>query len=148
MKIYIGADHNGYYLRNALVDYLRRSGYDVVDEGDRRLDPNDDFPVFASKVVADVLASDDHDARGILLCGSGQGMCMAANRFKGIRAALVYDRESARISRNDDNSNIACIPAKVIDQDRANIIVETWLKTAFANAPRFVRRLAEIDELG
>lgn len=145
MKIYVGADHNGFYLRNSLVDYLKRAGYDVVDEGDEKLDPEDDFPVFAHKVVTDVLSSEDDDPRGILICGSGQGMCMAANRFKGIRAALVYDRASARSSRNDDNSNIICLPASELEKDETNIILETWLTTPFANAPRFVRRLNEID---
>lgn len=145
MKIYVGADHNGFQLRNSLIDYLKRAGYDVVDEGDERLDPEDDFPVFAHKTVTDVLTSDDDDPRGILICGSGQGMCMAANRFKGIRAALVYDRDSARSSRNDDNSNIACLPAKLLEKDQTNVLVETWLSTKFAAAPRFVRRLNEID---
>lgn len=148
MKVYVGADHNGFLLRNSLISYLQKAGYDVVDDGDDKLDPNDDFPVFAARVVKDLLTSEDDDPRGILICGSGQGMCMAANRYKGIRAALLYDRESARSSRNDDNSNIACIPAKVLDKDKANLIVETWLNTPFAKASRFVRRLNELDEMG
>lgn len=147
MKIYIGTDHNGFRLKTQLIEYLKRAGYDVVDDGDERLDPNDDFPVFAQKVVLDVLGSEDKDPRGILLCGSGQGMCMAANRFKGIRAALIYDRESARASRNDDNSNVACLPADVMNSKEASLIIETWLNTPFANAPRFVRRLKQLDEL-
>lgn len=145
MKVYVGADHNGFRLRNSVIDYLKRAGYDVVDEGDERLDPEDDFPVFAHKTVTDILTSDDDDPRGILICGSGQGMCMAANRFKGIRAALVYDRESALSSRNDDNSNIACLPANLLEKDQTNILIETWLSTKFAAAPRFIRRLNEID---
>lgn len=147
MKIYIGADHNGFYLRNALIKNLTRTGFEVVDDGDKRLNPDDDFPVFTQKVVKDVLGSDDLDARGILICGSAQGMCMAANRFKGIRAAIGYDRQAARSSRNDDDSNILCLPARVLEKDEANLIVETWLNTDFAGAPRFVRRLKEIDEL-
>jgi ribose 5-phosphate isomerase B len=147
MKIYIGADHNGFYLRNSLIKYLKKAGYEVVDDGDERLNPDDDFPVFALSVVKDVLSGDDHDARGILICGSGQGMCMAANRFKGIRAALGYDRKSARSSRNDDNSNILCLPSDVLEKDTANLIVETWLNTPFAKAPRFIRRLKELDEM-
>ncbi len=147
MKVYVGADHNGFYLRNSLIKYLKRSGYDVEDDGDKQLDPDDDFPIFTQKVVKNILASDDSDARGILICGSAQGMCIAANRFKGIRAALGYNREAARSSRNDDNSNILCLPSKVLEKDEANVIVETWLSTKFAAAPRFVRRLKEIDEL-
>lgn len=146
MRIFVGADHQGFYLRNSLVSYLKNAGYDVVDDGDKQLDPEDDFPIFVQKVVADLLASDDDDSRGIMLCGSGQGMCMAANRFKGIRAALGYDQQSVRASRNDDNSNVLCLPAKALEKDQANILVETWLNTPFSKAPRFIRRLKEIDE--
>ena len=147
MKIYVGTDHNGFRLKTQLVEYLKKAGYNVVDDGDSKLDPNDDFPVFAQKVIVDLLGSDDKEARGILLCGSGQGMCMAANRFRGIRAALIYDRESARSSRNDDNSNIACLPASVMGKKEASLIIETWLNTPFAGAARFIRRIKEMDEL-
>lgn len=146
MKIYVGADHNGFGLKGKLADYLKSRGYEVVDEGGSRLDPDDDFPVFAAKVAQAVLSSDDPDPRGILICGSGQGMCMAANRFKGIRASLAWDRLSAKEARNDDNANILCLPAKVLDGKEADLIVETWLTTPFANAARFNRRLKEIDE--
>ncbi len=147
MKVYIGADHNGFQLGRELLEYLKNAGYDVHDDGGVTLDPNDDFPVFAARVVKDVLSSDDTDARGILICGSGQGMCIAANRFKGIRALLGYDHESVRSARNDDNANILCLPANIFKQDSANALVETFLTTPFAAAPRFVRRLREIDEL-
>lgn len=147
MKIFIGADHNGYNLKNDLVRYLKSAGYDVVDEGDTVLKPEDDYPVFASKVVRDMQATGDPTARGILLCGSGQGMCIAANRYKGIRACLGYDRESVRSARNDDDANILCIPAKLIEKGEANIIIETWLNTPFAAAPRYIRRNKEIDDL-
>lgn len=147
MKIYIGTDHNGFYLRNSLVEYLKKAGYEVHDESLKDLDPADDFPVFASKVVKDILTSEDTDPRGILLCGSGQGMCMVANRFKGIRAAMVYDRESVRASRNDDDANVICLPAKTLEKDDAKVIVETFLNTPFAAADRFKRRIREMDEL-
>lgn len=146
MKVYIGADHNGFGLKGKLTDYLKSRGYEVVDEGGSQLDPDDDFPVFAAKVAQAVLSSDDPDPRGILICGSGQGMCMAANRFKGIRASLAWDRQSAKEARNDDNANILCLPAKILDSKEADLIVETWLTTPFANAARFNRRLKEIDE--
>jgi ribose 5-phosphate isomerase B len=147
MKIYVGADHNGYHMRRELIDYLKREGYDVLDDGDKHLHPDDDFPVFAQKVVTDVLSSTDRDPRGILLCGSGQGMVMAANRFNGIRAALGYDRESARSSRNDDDSNILCLPASNLRSTVVYDIVSTWLKTTYAGAPRFIRRLKELDQI-
>ncbi len=145
MKIYVGSDHNGFRLRKTVIEYLKRAGYDVQDDGDVQLDPADDFPVFAQKVVTDMLSSEDADSRGILICGSGQGMCMAANRFKGIRALLGYDRASIRSARNDDDANILCIPAQTIKEDEVNVLVETFLNTPFARAPRFVRRIQQMD---
>lgn len=147
MKVYIGADHNGFHLRNALITYLKRAGYDVADDGDASFDAADDFPVFALRVTKDLLGSEDKDARGILICGSGQGMCMAANRVRGIRAALGYDREAVRAARNDDDSNVLCLPAKVLEKDAAYVLVETFLNTPFAAAERFSRRIREMDEI-
>lgn len=147
MKVYIGADHNGFELKKHLSEFLRRSDYEVVDEGDKKLSPDDDFPQFAGRVVSVMKASDEADPKGILICGSGQGMCIAANRNKGIRASLVWDVEEARLSRNDDNANILCLPSSLIDERDAEIIANVWLKTPFANAPRFVRRLNQLDEI-
>ena len=147
MKIFIGADHNGFYLRNALIKYLNKAGYDVADDGNAKLDPQDDFPIITSRVVNDVLASDDDDPRGILICGSGQGMCMAANRHRGIRACMGYDRASVKATRNDEDSNILCLAARVLEKDTANLLVETWLNTPFSHVGRYQRRIKELDEL-
>lgn len=147
MKIYIGADHNGFQYRELLLGYLRERGYDVQDDSNKQLSPEDDFPVFAQAVVHDMQASGDSDARGILLCGSGQGMCMAANRFKGIRAALGYDHESVRSARNDDDSNVLCLPSHTLDQQTIKRLVDTFLVTPFAAAPRFTRRIKAMDEM-
>ncbi len=149
MKLYIGADHNGFARKQELAEYLRKNGYEVVDEGDARRDPEDDFPQFAGRVVSAMRGDEDPDqARGILICGSGQGMCMAANRFRGIRAALAFDQEEARASRNDEDSNILCLSSRYTDFDQTIGIVHTWLMTAFAGAPRYKRRNQELDELG
>ena len=147
MKIYIGADHNGFDYKQHLSELLRRDGHEVIDEGDVSKRPEDDFPQFAGRVVAALLADDDQDVRGLLVCGSGQGMCMAANRFKGIRAALVWDLDEARSSRNDDNSNVLCLSSRYTSFEDAEAIVNAWLSTPFAGAPRFVRRLKELDQL-
>ncbi len=147
MKIYVGADHNGFRLRRSLIEYLKRAGYSVKDDGDSKPNIDDDFPVFAARVVNDILTSKDAEPKGILICGSGQGMCMAANRFKGIRACLGYDRESVRSARNDDDSNVLCLPASVLEKDEVRVVVETWLNTPFAGAARFKRRIKEMDEL-
>ena len=146
MKVYLGADHNGLALKKQLADYLRRGGYEVVDEGDTKLDPADDFPVFASRVV-NAMRIDRDDARGILICGSGQGMCMAANRFKGIRASICWNVQEAHAARNDDDSNVLCLSARSTTVREAEAIVNTWLTTAFAGAARFRRRIREMDEL-
>src|SRR6185503_6776328 len=106
MIVYIAADHNGYAMKEELQELLTRAGYQVVDEGNETLAPDDDFPQFASRAVMAMRASDDTDPRGILICGSGQGMCMAANRYKGIRASMAWTVEEARAGRNDDDSNV------------------------------------------
>ncbi len=148
MKIYLGADHNGFAMKIELANTLRAAGYDVADEGDAELRPDDDFPQFAEAVVRAMRASDDHEAKGILICGSGQGMAMAANRFKGIRASVVWDAAEAHAARNDDDSNVLCLPARSVSSGQAAQIAEAWLATAFAGAPRFKRRIAELDQLG
>jgi ribose 5-phosphate isomerase B len=148
MKIYIGADHNGFEMKDELLDELMAAGYTVVDKGSEVLKPDDDFPEFASRVVMAMKASDDKDPRGILICGSGQGMCMAANRYKGMRASLVWSIEEAHASRNDDDSNILCLPARYMSLKDAINITEAWLATPFAGAPRFKRRIRELDKLG
>lgn len=148
MKIYIGADHNGFNLKEHLEDFLRRSGHEVVDAGDVKLDPADDFPQFAGRAVTALLGDDDHEAKGILICGSGQGMCMAANRFRGIRASLCWNLTEARSARNDDDANVLCLSANSLSDAEAQAIVTTWLSTPFAGAARFKRRIAELDNLG
>jgi ribose 5-phosphate isomerase B len=147
MKIYIGSDHNGFHLKGVVKEFLTKNSYNYEDDGDEQLSPLDDFPIFAGKVVNAILSSDDENPMGILICGSGQGMCMAANRFKGIRACLAWDLESARASRNDDDSNIICIPARVLKDDTTITIIQTWLTTPFARSPRFIRRIIEMDDL-
>jgi ribose 5-phosphate isomerase B len=148
MQIYLGADHNGHDYKKQLALFLKHSGYDVVDEGGVVLDRDDDFPQFAGKVVAKLLGDSDPDSRGILICGSGQGMCMAANRFKGIRASLCWNVEEARAARNDDDSNVLCLSSRYTTFDELKPIVLAWLSTPFAGAPRFVRRIQQLDTLG
>ncbi|MDQ3094082.1 MAG: RpiB/LacA/LacB family sugar-phosphate isomerase [bacterium] len=149
MKVYIAADHNGFRLKEKLEDHLKKSGYSVEDDGPERSNPEDDFPEFAAAVVSKILSSEDPEPKGILLCGSGQGMVMAANRFKGIRAALVYDRESARSSRNDDDANVMAMSAKLFESNphEASVILEIFMHTPFAGAERFKRRIRELDNL-
>ncbi|MDB5182837.1 MAG: ribose 5-phosphate isomerase [Candidatus Saccharibacteria bacterium] len=147
MKVYVGSDHNGFKLKATLVSYLQKQGFEVVDDSTGELNPEDDYPVFARKVTADMLASADPEPRGILICGSGQGMCMAANRFKGIRAALGYDRESVRAARNDDDANVLCLAVRTLEAEGGYGLIDTFLRTPFAAAPRFIRRVQEMDQI-
>jgi ribose 5-phosphate isomerase B len=149
MKIFLGSDHNGYHLKEKVFAYLSKRGYDVSDVGDVEPDPQDDFPEFAQRAVLKVLGDEDKDPRAILLCGGGQGMSMAANRFHGIRASVIWDETEARMTRNDNDSNVLCLPARVLDDDDASwqSILDTWLDTPFANAERFKRRNRQLDEL-
>lgn len=149
MKIYIGSDHRGFNLKEKVFAYLAKHGYDTEDIGDKTLDPNDDFPEFAQKVALQIIGSDDSDPRGILICGGGQGMAMAANRFRGIRASVIWDAFEAKETRNDNDSNVLCLPARVLENEEGTWegIVETWLSTPFAAAPKYKRRNAQIDEI-
>jgi ribose 5-phosphate isomerase B len=147
MTLYIDADHNGYELKHELSDYLRRSGYEVIDVGFPNQDPEDDYPLAASRVVHAMRSSHDHQAQGILICGSGQGVCIAANRFKGIRASLAWDNREAKAARNDDDSNILCLPARMLTATKAKSITHMFLSTPFAGAPRYKRRIEQLDEL-
>ena len=146
MKIYLGTDHNGFYYKQEILKYLKLTDHEVVDVNEI-LDPNDDFRQFAARVCNAMLSDDLENTRGLLICGSGQGMVMAANRFKRIRASLCFSVEEARAARNDDNSNILCLAANFTDVEEAKKIINIFLLTPFAKAPRFVRRLNELDEL-
>lgn len=147
MKVYLGADHNGFEYKGQLAKALQLAGHEVVDEGDETLSADDDYPQFAGKVASALLADSDPEARGILVCGSGQGMCIAANRFKGIRAALCWNQAEARAARNDDDCNILCLSSRYTSLDEAGSIMATFLSTPFAAAPRFSRRIQQLDEL-
>jgi ribose 5-phosphate isomerase B len=148
MKIFIGSDHRGFHLKEKLFAYLAKHGYEVEDVGDQTLDPNDDFPEFAQAAAIKIIGSSDSDPRGILLCGGGQGMAIASNRFRGIRASVIWDAFEAKETRNDNDSNVLCLPARVLENDDKawQGIVETWLNTPFAAAARFKRRNEQIDE--
>lgn len=149
MTIYLGSDHNGFALKEDIFAYLVKHDYNVVDVGDKAPDPADDFPEFAQMAALKVIGDTDEDPRAILICGGAQGMAMAANRFKGIRASVIWDAYEAKMTRNDNDSNILCLPARVLQEDPSawKGIIETWLSTPFAAAPRYKRRNAQIDEI-
>mgnify|MGYP000545431356 FL=1 len=150
MKVYLGSDHNGFHLKEKIFAYLAKRNIPTEDVGDRELDPEDDFPQFAQMAALKVIGDEDDDPRAILICGGGQGMAMAANRFRGIRASVIWDAEEARMTRNDNNSNVLCLPSRVLEQYDDLVwqdIVDTWLHAPFADAPRYRRRNDELDEI-
>lgn len=148
MKVYLGSDHQGHHLKEAVFAWLASEGVPVEDVGNRVLDPKDDYPQFAQMAALKVVGSDDKDPRAILICGGGQGMAIAANRFKGIRAAVVWDEEEAKMTRLDNDSNVLSLPARVLDGDFNNVkdIIKTWLDTKFTGAARHQRRINELDD--
>lgn len=128
-KIIIGSDHAGYTLKNNLFNYLKELDFDVNDAGTYSED-SCDYPVIA-KGVANKIANGDYDM-GILVCGTGIGMSIVANKVKGIRAAVVSDTCSAKLSRQHNNANILCIGSRIVGESLAKDIVDIWLSADFA----------------
>lgn len=147
MKVFVAADHRGFELKDAVLEYLKKQSYEAIDSGDIQFDPEDDFPVYAVKAAHDVLSHEG--SRAILICGSGQGMVMAANRLKGIRAGLGWSRQAARGIRNDEDSNVLALPAELYDTNKKLVfaIIDDFMTTPFANSPRYVRRNKQLDSL-
>ncbi|MEE3350376.1 MAG: ribose 5-phosphate isomerase B [Candidatus Gastranaerophilaceae bacterium] len=142
MKIALGADHGGFEYKNKISDMLQNEGYDVTDFGTYSQE-SCDYPIFAKK-VAEAVSGGLYD-RGILICGTGIGMSIAANKFKGIRAALCSDTFSAKATREHNDSNILCMGARVISFEKAEEITRIWLETPFSQEERHIRRIGMIE---
>lgn len=145
MRIAIGADHAAFHMKEQLVSFLQDLGREVVDFGSRSFDPQDDYPDFSVKVARAVSAGQCD--LGIVLCGTGVGASITANKVPGIRAALCHDTVSAKTSRSHTNANVLCLGARVIGLELAKEIVTDWLATDFSNGERHHRRLAKIEAL-
>jgi len=146
MIIYIGADHRGFNLKESLKNHLKQSGYEVVDVGNDHYDKDDDFPDFAIPLAKEISADPD-GRRGILICGSGVGMDVAANRVAGVRSALAATPDQAYMSRNDTDTNVLSLAADFLSEDQAKKILAVWLETPFAGDERYRRRLDKIREI-
>lgn len=145
MKVVIAADHAGYAYKNILVETLKEDQYEVSDLGAHSINTRDDYPDNAI-LAAEALLNGDAD-RAILVCGSAVGVSVAANKFKGIRAAVCHDTYSAHQAVEHDNANILCIGQRVIGISLAQDIVRSFLKASFSNKARHNRRLAKIADL-
>lgn len=142
MKIAVASDHRGFNLKYYLKNILEQEGHEVLDLGCS--DTNSvDYPDFA-KSVAEVLLKCEVE-RGILICATGIGMCMTANKFKGVRAATVSDLFTARLSRLHNDANVLCLGSEVVGQGLAEEIVRVWLTTPFANEERHLRRIEKME---
>ena len=142
MKVAIGCDHGGFELKKQVVKHLADQGYELTDVGCNSLD-SVDYPVYAKK-VCDLVNNGDVEL-GILICGTGIGMSMAANKIKGIRAALLSDCFSAEKTREHNNANVMCLGGRVIGPELAFRIVDTFLTTPFSNAERHQRRVNMLE---
>jgi ribose 5-phosphate isomerase B len=142
MRIAAGADHAGFELKDALAARLRAAGHEIVDVGTDSRD-SVDYPTFAHEVARSVAAGDVD--RGLLVCGTGIGMCMAANRHPGVRAADCLTEQLAELSRAHNDANVLCLGARVLNEAGAWAITEVWLATPFAGE-RHARRVALIEE--
>ena len=142
--VHIGADHAGFELKEYLKQHLIKKGYQVYDAGAHAIDKHDDYPDYALKVAREV--SENQDSKGILCCGSAQGMCIVANKLAGVRAVAVRDVKEARVTRTHNNANVLCLAGWRISQPNAAKIVDAWLTTLFSNEPRHVRRLQKITD--
>jgi ribose 5-phosphate isomerase B len=142
--IYIGSDHAGFNLKKYLKLFLTKSGFEVFDMGNENYEPGDDYPEYSIKVAEKVR---DTSYPGILICGSGVGACIAANKVKGIRAVDAADVPIARQSREHINTNILCLGQNYISADLAKKIVRAWLETGFSSEERHRRRVDQIEKI-
>jgi ribose 5-phosphate isomerase B len=143
MIIPIASDHAGFEAKEKVKNILEDLGHMPVDFGTHSED-SVDYPDFAIQVAGKV--DEGEHEKGILICGSGQGMCMTANKFKNVRAALVYDDDSARLSREHNNANVLCLPGRQLNDDQLKQFVKTWLETNF-DGGRHEKRVNKIHDL-
>lgn len=142
MKIAIASDHGGFELKEKIYVYLKDKGHEIKNFGTNSKE-SCDYPIYAKKVCGAILHNNFE--KGILICTTGLGMSMTANRYKGIRAACLSDKFSAEMTRKHNNSNILCLGAKVVDEKLAKEIIDIWLKTEYEGG-RHQKRIDMMDE--
>lgn len=145
LKLGIAADHGGFELKIFLLKNLQDAGYEVIDFGDTVLKPDDDYPDYVSPLAGAIATG--KISRGIAVCGSGVGACIAANKIPDVRACLIHEKFSAHQGVEDDDMNVICLGGKVVDHTLAWELVTIFLNAKFNNAERHVRRLQKIKAL-
>ena len=141
--IYVGADHRGFNFKKKLVDFLRELNYEVKDLGLKVYDQGDDYNEISVELAEKVVRE---NTKGVLLCGSGVGVCVAANKVLGVRAALCTSQKQARLAREDSDANILCLATDLVNEEDNLEIAKTFLETIFSSDERFIRRINKIKE--
>jgi ribose 5-phosphate isomerase B len=144
MKIFLGADHRGFRLKEFLKKKLKENNYEFEDCGNLIYDPNDDYSDFAFKVGEKV--KENPESLGILICSSGAGVCFAVNKIKKIRGALAMTPKMAEMIRADDNINVLCLASDFIEENLAWEIVKVFLETKFKNEEKYLRRIKKVED--
>ncbi len=144
--IYLGADHRGYELKEQLKLYLEDTEWEFTDCGAFEYDEADDYPDYGGRVASTL--QQNLNCCGILLCGSGQGVCIAANRYRGVRAILAYDSDVVRQGVKHDHANVICLPADDFGIEDIKEMVRTFMETEPLEEDKYVRRTHKLDELG
>ena len=145
MKVAIASDHGGFELKSFLVKWLEEKKYNVVDMGNHVFDKEDDYPDFADKLAKAVAKGEIE--KGIVVCGSGVGACVAANKTKGVRACVCHDTYSAHQGVEHDNMNVLCLGARIVGDEIAKELVTAFLNAKFINEGRFKRRLEKVEKI-
>ena len=145
MKVAIGADHGGYELKVELLPWLEEQGHEILDLGAHDLDPDDDYPDYAEAVAGAVASGEAR--HGIVICGSGVGACITANKVPGVRACLCHDTYSAHQGVEHDDMNVLCLGARVIGTELAAELVDSFLKANFSGGERYQRRLNKVLDI-
>ncbi len=142
MRVYLASDHAGFDLKNFLMGRLAGQGYQTIDVGAHRFDSEDDYPPFCIEAGRRVAA--DPGSLGVVIGGSGNGEQIAANKVAGVRAALAWNEDTARLAREHNDANVVAIGARMHDELTAAMLVELFLTTGFSGAERHARRIAEL----
>lgn len=143
MKVFIGADHKGFKLKEFLKEKLKENNFEFEDCGNFIYDPEDDYTDIAFKVGENIVKH--QNSCGILICGSGAGVCFAANKVKGIRASVVCDEKMAEMVKADDNLNILCLAADFIKKEKSWQVIKFFLETKFKNKEKYLRRIKKVE---
>lgn len=149
MRVYIGADHRGFQLKEEIKMWLIENKISVKDMGAFEYDPQDDYPIYAEKVAKRVAEDLDKNlyTRGIVICGSGVGVDIVANKFKHIRSGLALNLKQVEEARKDDDINVLAISSDFVNEEEAKMFVKIFLKTPFSKKEKKIRRLSEIEKI-